>query len=157
MAMPIDDILEEEWVASGGRFDHKCDQGSVDDDRWFDDGPGHVCQQYLVGRHLEVVLIVRHPGFELAELAWWGGLPMAIVPYRPPMTTVSFSHEASGLGGLDLDELVEVAAFEVRRLPTRRSKRYPRWELCHEMVPPEDRASPSVLPICAATHLGFVC
>jgi hypothetical protein len=31
--MPIDDILEEEWVTSGGRFDHECDQGSVDDDR----------------------------------------------------------------------------------------------------------------------------
>jgi hypothetical protein len=82
---------------------------------------------------------------------------MTIVPHRPPLPAVSCSHEASGLGGLDLDELVEAVAFEVRRLSTRRSKRYPRWELCHEMVPPEDRVSPRDCLTCAATLLGFVC
>jgi hypothetical protein len=156
VAMPIDDILEERWVTSDRRHDPTSDQGWIHDGGQPDDGPGHVCQQYLVGRHLEVVLTVRHPAFEIAELAWWGGPPMTLVPYRLRTTAVSFPHGAALIGSLDLEELAEAVVFEVRRLSTRRRRRYRRCQFCREMVPPEERFSPSVCLACASDHLGIV-
>jgi len=153
---PIDDISEEGWVVSGRWGDPGDDQGWLHDGGLSGDGPGHVCEQYLVGRHLEVVLTATHPGFELAELAWWGGPPMTMVPYRRRSTALSFSHGAALLGSLDLDDLAETVVHEVRRLSTLRRKRYRRCAHCGAMVPPEERFTPAVCLACATEHLGIV-
>ena len=156
VAMPIDDIYDEWWVAPDRRVAQTCDEWVVIETGLTDDEPRHICQQYLVGLHLEVVLTVSYPEFELAELAWRGGPPMPYSPFRLRSTAVPFSYGGGLLRSLDLEDLAEAVTLEVRRLSTRRRKRYRRCEFCHEMVPPEERFSPSICLGCASQYLGIV-
>ena len=115
-----------------------------------------VGPQFLVGRHLEVVITFQGNSFEIAEIdgVWRGVWPLVLCRRHPP--GLSFEQSAALLPRSDRAEVGGWIAEMFRHLSSRRRRRYRRCSFCKHMIPPEYQMGFGCCMDCATTELGVV-
>jgi hypothetical protein len=136
-------------------------------DLLFDPSDPPALDQYLVGKHLEVVLTVEGSAFEIAEYQDLGGGMVPTTPVRRRSKS-SISVESSelniqGMLGFELsqelrcslsqEELGAIVAATIRHLSTTRRRRYRRCQYCKVMTPPEAQFQRDCCEECATKTL----
>ena len=112
--------------------------------------------QFLVGKHLEVVMTFLSWGFELAELERHHPLPRPTFELRRAKGSVIYVLDRSDQSASSTEERAQAIVADVRRLSNRRRGRYRRCRVCDEMTEPGGMQSIDVCKSCAPEHFGLV-
>ncbi len=124
--------------------------------------PGRPEQsQYLVGKHLEVVITVKYPDFgegpfEISELEGCWQSVAHCVPSRRRAGSLPFDEGAALHDVLGPNELGAEVVRRIEALSSSRRKRYQRCKFCNDLTPPEHLFGSYVCMGCATEQFGVV-
>ena len=113
-------------------------------------------RQFLVGKHLEVVLTFDRGGCELAELQYEFRPPCPDLLYRRDAGAVQIGAIADLRRHLGQEEFEQLILQSIRRLSTKRRSRYRRCAHCREMMPPGAFFEGAICFGCAPEVFGLV-